>query len=814
MKYVIVGGVAGGASAAARLRRMDEEAEIVLFERGEYISYANCGLPYYIGDVITERDKLFVQTPEKFGQRFRVDVRVLSEVLSIDTQKKELTVNDLTTGREYNEPYDKLILSPGAEPVKPPLPGIDSKGIFTLRNVVDTDRIKAYVNEHHVKSVVVVGAGFIGLEMAENLCHLGMRVSIVEMADQVMTPIDYEMASLVHEHIKSKGVQLFLKEAVESFTSDDNGITVHLRDDKSLRAELVILSIGVRPEVSLARGAGLKIGVTGGIFVNEYLQTSDPAIYAVGDAIEFVNPISGKPSLCYLAGPANKQARICADNVALGNKRVYRGAIGTAVAKVFDMTVATTGLSSHLLDRLAIPYETIIIHMASHAGYYPGAIPMSVKINFSKTDGLLLGAQVVGYDGCDKRVDMMAEVIRQKGTVMDLTEVEHAYAPPFSSAKDPVNMVGFAADNILSGMVVPIRWNEFNELDKSEYTLLDVRTEVEHSLGFIPGSLNITLDDLRERMGEIPKDKKVVIYCAVGLRGYIAARILMQYGFTQVLNLTGGYKTYAAVMQEQSSSFCQTPTVSASVVADKETKVTETLRIDACGLQCPGPVMKLKTGIEKIADGERMLITATDNGFKRDVASWAKMTGNKLLSVDNECGLITAVIEKSSQPAVKPDTARGDGKTLIVFSDDLDKALASFVIANGAASTGKHVTMFFTFWGLSVIKKQQHEAVKKDILGKMFGMMLPRHSKKLSLSKINMFGLGAKMMRFVMKKKKIESLEMLIHDAQASGIEFIACQMSMDVMGVKAEELMDGVTIGGVASYLERAEESNVNLFI
>ena len=550
MKYVIVGGVAGGASTAARLRRLDENAEIILFERGEYISYANCGLPYYIGDVIYERQKLFVQTPESFAARFNIEARIRSEVEGIEPGKKVVTVCDLNSGKRYEESYDKLILSPGAEPVRPPLPGIDGDGIFTLRNVSDTDRVKEYVEERDVKRVVIVGAGFIGLEMAENLHEYGIDVSIVEMADQVMTPVDYEMAAIVHQHLKAKGVDLYLQEAVTAFRQTGEGMEVVLRSGLMLQTDMVLLSIGVRPDARLAKAAGLEIGETGGIKVNEYLQTSDPDIYAVGDAIEFPNPVSGRPALAFLAGPANKQGRICADNAVYGNRRKYKGSINTAIAKVFDLTVGAAGLSAKMLERLQLPYREAIIHGASHAGYYPGAIMMDIKINFSPTDGKLLGAQVVAADGADKRLEMMSAVIWEGGSVYDLMELEQAYAPPYSSAKDPVNMAGFVADNMLSGKVKMISWCEFQAMDTESTLLVDVRRPGEFAEGSIEGAVNIPLDGSRAEYRNLPKDKTIVVFCAIGLRGYIAARVLMQLGYN-VLNLNGGYRTYAAVTAGQ-----------------------------------------------------------------------------------------------------------------------------------------------------------------------------------------------------------------------------------------------------------------------
>jgi len=811
MKYLIIGGVAGGASTAARLRRMNEQAEIILFEKGKYISYANCGLPYYIGGVIEERERLFVQTPVSFHARFNIDVRVGSEVKRIDVAQKTVEVVELISGRTYYESYDKLVLSPGAEPVRPPLEGIGEEGIFTLRNVSDTDRIKEWATNRQVKRAVVVGAGFIGLEMAENLHQLGIQVTVVEMAEQVMTPVDFEIAATAHQHFKEKGVGLLLKEAVASFHKNSEGLQVALKSGRNLQADLVILSIGVRPDIRLAREAGLRIGELGGIWVNEYLQTSDPSIYAVGDAIEFKNPISNHSSLAFLAGPANKQGRICADNIVNGNCSIYKGAIGTAIAKVFDLTVGASGLSARMLERLEIPYLTTIIHASSHAGYYPNALQLTIKINFSPNSGRLLGGQVVGYEGADKRLEMLAAVIRNGGSIYDLIELEQAYAPPFSSAKDPVNMAGFVADNIIHERVKSISWRELQAMDKNKITLINVCTKDECALNTIKGSVNIPLDEIRSHWGEIPTDKPVVVFCAVGLRGYIASRVLTQHGY-DVYNLTGGLKTYALSTAEQCSEpYNNEPTTKA---ADNSNQSIRQISVDACGLQCPGPVMKLKSGIEGLAIGERLQIRATDAGFARDVESWAKITGNKLVSLSREKGIITALLEKGGEAACNPTLKKADGKTIVVFNNDLDKALASFVIANGAASTGRKVTMFFTFWGLNVIKRKPIIPVKKDFMGKMFGMMLPSSSRKLKLSKMNMMGIGSRMMRGIMRKKQIDSLESLIEQASQNGVEFIACQMSMDVMGIKAEELLDGVRVGGVATYLERAEDANVNLFI
>lgn len=810
MKVIIIGGVAGGATTAARIRRVDESAEIILLEKGKYISYANCGLPYYIGGVIEEREKLFVQTPEAFSTRFRVDVRTENEVIFIDRKKKTVTVRQ-SSEDTYEESYDKLLISTGASPVRPPLPGIDLSGIFTLRNVADTDKIKAYIDSHAPRQAVVVGAGFIGLEMAENLHAQGAKVSIVEMGNQVMAPIDFSMASLVHQHLMDKGVNLYLEQAVASFERDGKGLKVNFKNGQSIAADIVILSIGVRPETNLARAAELTIGPAGGIAVNDYLQTSDESIYAIGDAIEYRHPITGKPWLNYLAGPANRQGRIAADNI-LGAKVVYEGSIGTSIAKVFDMTVASTGLPGKRLRVEGIDYMSSTIHPSSHAGYYPDAMPMSIKITFDKQTGRLYGGQIVGYDGVDKRIDELALVIKHEGTIYDLMKVEQAYAPPFSSAKDPVALAGYVAEDIITGKTNPVYWRELRDIEMENKFLLDVRTSDEFALGTLPGAVNIPLDELRDRLTELPEDRMIYTFCAVGLRGYLAYRILIQHGFEKVRNLSGGLKTYRAatapiIIHEDNGSEIETS--AATVTAAK------TIRVDACGLQCPGPILKMKKTMDGLASGERVEITSTDPGFPRDAAAWCSSTGNQLISKEASGGKSVVIIEKGEPKSCNIVTScEGKGKTFIMFSDDLDKALATFVLANGAAATGQKVTIFFTFWGLNVIKKLQKPKVEKDIFGKMFGMMLPSSSKKLKLSKMSMGGIGGKMMRYIMKEKGIDSLESLRQQALENGVEFIACQMSMDVMGVKQEELLDDVTIGGVATYMERADNANVNLFI
>ena len=816
VKHLIIGGVAGGATAAARIRRNDEKAEIILFEKGEYISYANCGLPYYIGGTIKERDSLFVQTPEAFGQRFNIDVRTLNEVVAIDTEKREVRVKT-SDDKEYIESYDRLLLSPGATAVKPPIKGIESDGIFTLRNVYDTDRIKEYITKHRVRSAVVVGGGFVGLEMAENLHEAGAKVSVVEMAPQVMAPIDFSMAQIVHEHLVAKGVELYLGEGVVSFERNDDRVDVVLSSERKIPADILILSIGVRPTTVLAREANIALGEVGGISVDSFMQTSAEGVYAVGDAVEFQHPLLNKPWLNLLAGPANRQARIAADNMVFGNHTEYEGSIGTAIAKVFDITVASTGVPAKRLKELNIPYLTATIHPNSHASYYPGAMAMTIKVVFSPDNGKLLGAQIVGVDGVDKRIDSFAMAIKQGLGITSLMEIEHAYAPPYSSAKDPVAMSAYVAGNILNGKMTPLYWRDLLSTSREERVLIDVRTPEEYALGTIDDAINIELDTLRERLTEIPRDKPIFLFCGVGLRGYLASNILKANGFSDVRNLIGGIRTYNIATADYTKAAPNSGGGDAEQGAISQDVSAEMVIVDACGLQCPGPILRLRDRVSTLNEGECIEIMATDSAFARDVEAWCNSTGNRLVATSCDKGIYRAVVQRGAggcSAQSSTTSKKGDEKTFIMFSDDLDKTLATFVLANGAAATGKRVTIFFTFWGLNTIKRVDKPRVKKDIWGKMFGWMLPSHSKQLSLSKFNMFGLGRIMMRHLMKLRGVESLESLRQQALDSGVEFIACQMSMDVMGIKREELIDEVSVGGVATYMERAEKSDVNLFI
>jgi CoA-disulfide reductase len=645
-KIIIVGGVAGGATAAARLRRISENVEIVLVERGEHISFANCGLPYYIGENIKDRSKLLVQTVKGMSDRFNLDIRNLSEVLSINPENKIVSIKNLQNGEVYEESYDKLLLSPGARPIVPPIPGLtENETLFTLRNIPDTDKIKNYVDNNKPKKAIVIGGGFIGIEMAENLVDRGIEVTLIEMANQIMAPIDFEMASILHTHLKEKGVNLILENGVKSF--EEQGKKAVLSDGTEIRTDMTILSIGVRPENELAKTAGLELGERGGIVVNEYLQTSNEDIYAVGDAVEVVDYISGTKAMIPLAGPANRQGRIAANNM-MGKKEKYQGTLGTSIAKVFDLTVAATGANEKTLKRLGVTNEVVHIHPSSHAGYYPGAAPIALKLIFDKETGKIFGAQAVGADGVDKRIDVIATAIKGGLTVEDLTNLELSYAPPFSSAKDPVNMAGYVATNIMEGELEHIQWHEVDQIVSEGGLLIDVREPMEREFGFIEGSINISLNDLRNKLDEIPKDKTVYVSCQVGLRGYLASRILKNNGY-HVINVDGGWKTYSSVNGSNINKNVAAETNDLGeieVVEVKSNDIKVDSVVDVSGLTCPMPIVKLKKGIELLDSNQVLELHVTDRGALNDLPAWSKNAGHTILKTEQDDKLIKFWIKK------------------------------------------------------------------------------------------------------------------------------------------------------------------------
>ena len=830
MKAIIIGGVAGGATAAARLRRNSEAAQIVLVERGPFISFANCGLPYHISGAISEREQLLVTSAEAFHERYRVDVRVRTEAMAIDRANYTVRMRNLDTGEEYDESYDRVLLSPGAEPIRPRLPGIESQRVFGLRNIPDLDRIMRHLDETKPRRAVVIGGGFIGIEVAENLHERGLFVTLVEGADQILAPFDPEMAAIVHAHMREKHIELYLSAKVERFEDKTDHTVVYLHNGKRLQADIVILAIGVRPETTLARGAGLELGSTGGIRVNEFLQTDDPAIFAVGDAVEVTQTISGKPALIPLAGPANRQARIAADNMLWGQRCAYKGTLGTAILKAFDLAAASTGLNEKQLRAAGVPYVRTITHGGSHASYYPGALQISLKLIYSP-EGKVLGAQAVGADGVDKRIDVIATAIHAGMSVDDLADLELAYAPPFSSAKDPVNIAGYVASNVLRGAQRVLSWDELQALQAGSVQLIDVRTSEEFELGSIPGARHIDLNLLRERLAEVARDKPVVLFCQVGLRGYLAWRILKQAGFSEIFNLSGGYKTWAWAVEKQSNPDIfdyedikrRDPSGPTGVPASCTLAVSvagQRHRIDAAGLQCPGPILKTFKAMAALAVGDELEVVSTDAAFARDIRAWAHKTGHALLEVKTDKGFVTALLRKGAEANPALDDRIGaqpnrDQTTLVVFSADLDKVMASLIIANGAMAMGKPVVLFFTFWGLNVLRRSDAPAINKPFMDRMFGMMMPAGVSRLnSISKMSFAGMGAWLIRKVMRDKRVEEAAQLLKNLQDGGAQLIACQMSMDVMGIRHEEMIDGVELGGVAAFLDEAHQSAVTLFI
>lgn len=813
-KVVIIGGVAGGATAATRLRRLNEDTEIILFEKGEYISFANCGLPYHVGNVIKERDDLLLQTVEGMKDQYNIDIRNFSEVTEIDGQKKEVTIHHHPTNKTYKESFDKLIISTGAKAFIPPINGIGSAlNVFSLRNIPDMDQIKHYIKQHNVQTATVIGGGFIGLEMMENLKEIGIHVQLVEMAPQVMPNIDIEMAQQLHTQMNLHGVDLYLNDGLKEFQNE--GKSLLLTSGKTLATDMTILSIGVIPENTLAKESGVELGFKQAIKVSETFETSIKDIYAIGDVIEVPDFVDQSPTNIPLAWPANRQGRLVAD-IINGLPIDYTGTQGTSVAKVFELTVASTGNSERLLKNKGIDFTAIHIHPNSHAGYYPNASPIHLKLLFG-SDGKILGAQAIGTDGVEKRIDVIATAMKLGATAEKLADLELAYAPPYSSAKDPVNMLGYTADNIINQKVETFQWHEVDQLIQDNSYFLDVREDFELSTGQLKNSHLIPLNQLRQRLDELPKEQTIYIYCQVGQRGYNAARVLMHHGF-KVKNLDGGYKTYKIANYKITDKPMETPvaTKKATVPTSSSDTVFETIEVDACGLQCPGPILKVKEQMDKMAQGQQMIVKASDFGFHADIEAWAKNTGNTIVDNQIKDGKVVATVAKGglSLDTLPPEGVLVEGKngaTMVVFSGDLDKALASMIIASGAAAMGKEVTLFFTFWGLSILKKQK---VQKKGLGKLFDMMLPNNANKLPVSKMNMGGMGSKMIKTVMKQKNVESLPTMIEKANELGVKFVACTMSMDIMGIEQEELFDFVEFGGVATYLGDTESSNLNLFI
>jgi len=725
-------------------------------------------------------------------------------------------VLDTAAGREYDETYDKLILAPGASPLRPPLPGSDHPAVLTLRNIEDMDRIKARVDAG-ARQAAIIGGGYIGLEMAENLRQRGLEVDLVEMVNQVMPPLDPEMARDVENHLRRHGVRLHLGVAAAAFRDRDGRVAVELSDGQTLAADFVLLAAGVKPETALARAAGLELGPRGGIKVDEHLRTSDPHIYAAGDAVEVLDAVTGAPALIPLAGPANRQGRAAADNVC-GRDSRYTATQGTAIVKVFDVTAGATGASEKTLRKAGLPFRKVYVHPSGHAGYYPGSAPMHLKLLFTPDTGRILGAQVVGFDGVDKRLDVFATALRAGLTVFDLEALELAYAPPYGSAKDPVNMAGFVAANLLRNDVELWYAEDYPERTR-EGLVVDVRGPEEYELWHIPGAIHLPVARMRSSLEGLPRDRPLFVYCKVGFRSYLAYRLLKQRGYT-VRTLAGGLLTFCGY---HGAAICtgepEPPVLSYAEETPPAAAAPSgaSRRLDCCGLQCPGPIRKLAETFAALQPGDEMVVCATDPGFATDAPAWCRKQGHELLELKTEQGRIEATIRKG-RPAAAPTTSRAaagrDKKTLVVFSGDLDKVLAAFVIATGAASMGSEVTMFFTFWGLNALRRGGPQAAGKPLLDLMFGWMMPAGAEALKLSKLNMLGLGTALMKRVMRQKRVASLPELMAQARQSGVKLVACAMSMEVMGLRREELVDGVELGGVAAFLAEAEDGGMTLMI
>ena len=806
-KVLIVGGVAGGASTATRLRRLNEDLEIILFEKGQHVSFANCGLPYHIGGVIENRESLLVQTPESLKERFNLDVRVNSEVISVNSQEKSVMVKT-KDGEKYKESFDYLVLAPGAKPLVPPIDGIGGKNIYTLRNVTDLDKIMEKIKS--VKEAIVIGGGFIGVEVAENLQEIGITTTLIEAAPNILAPFDSEISNILEAQLANNGINLLTNNKVIKFQNEDEKVLVSLENGNIIKGDIVILAIGVSPDTKFLNNSGINLGERGHILVNEHLETNIKDIYALGDAILVKHFVTGQDVAIALAGPANRQGRIVAGNIS-GRDEIYKGSFGTSIIKVFNLTGGATGLNERSLKSLGKNFEKIYLHPNNHAGYYPGATPVSIKLLYEKETRKVLGAQAVGINGVDKFIDVIATVLKFKGTIDDLAELDLAYAPPYSSAKSPANMSGFIGQNIEDGLIEQSYVKDLKNFNREKQIILDVREELELIGGKFENSINIPLSQLRKRFSELPKDKEILTYCAVGLRGYIASRFLISKGY-KVKNIAGGFKSKLSEIKVSKKE------INNEIKNDNNTPIDEKDYLNLSGLSCPGPLVKIKNKIDELNQDDILKVKVTDPGFYNDIQSWAKVTKNRLVELKKQDKTIYATLQKGLGNEINSNNKENkiietnDAMTIVVFSGDLDKAIAAFIIANGALAMGKKVTMFFTFWGLSILRKKS--LPNKSSLEKMFDMMLPKNSKGLPLSKMNFFGMGSKMIRDIMNKKNIMSLEELMKKSIEDGANLVACTMSMDVMGIKEEELVDGVSFGGVGQYLGEADKSNNNLFI
>ena len=811
MKTIIIGGVAGGASVAARLRRLDEKAEIVLLERGPHISYANCGLPYHLGKIIPERDWLLVMTPANFRARFNVDVRVSHEALAIDRARKTVAILNRRTGAQTEEAYDKLVLATGSSPMALNLPGIDRPDVLPLWTLEDMDRIAKKLDEG-ARSVVVVGGGFVGIELAESLRHRGLAVTLLEMGRQLLPTMDEEMSSLLAQEVRWAGIAVDRGAAGAAFSSaEGGGVRAAVKDGRAWTADLVVTCVGVKPNSELAKAAGLEIGPRGHVVVDDQMRTADPDVFALGDVVSVIDPVFGQPTAVPLAGPANRQGRIVADNL-LGRGRRYGGTFGASVVKVGKLTAASCGHTEARLKAMGRPYRKACMHAGSHAGYYPGATPLHIKLLFGD-DGKIYGGQIVGAEGADKRADVLATAMRAGLDVRQLAELELCYAPPFSSAKDPIAVAGMIATNALDGTTTLAHADAIPE----EAVLLDVREPAEVAQGTLKGAVNIPLHALRSRASELPKDRRIVAFCQVGLRGYVAERILKQIGF-DAANLSGGYLTWKQFQPEQwipaDDEVATSSTGSEGGPRPEADDGEPAAVVDVRALQCPGPVVRIKQELDGLGAGATVKVLASAL-FAPDLNNWAKCSGHRVLKLEQKGTHLEALLRKGApESCAASASASASSGALVLFSNDLDKALAALIIATGMAAAGMRVSIFFTFWGLSVLRKNPAPRVKKTLLNAMFGWMLPKGARKLALSKMHMAGMGTAMMKHVMAGQNVASLPDMLQGARSMGVKFIACDMAMGVMGIAREELIDVDEVAGVATFIARAKESGPTLFI
>ena len=809
-KVVIVGGVAGGATAAARIKRLDQSTHVTMFERSPDISFANCGLPYYLGREIVDRSRLALQTPETFSKAVGVDVRPETTVTAIDTAKKVVLYKAAGSAEEKSLAYDKLVYSPGASPIRPTnMEGINDHRILTLRNLQDMDKLDHILQQPGTKRVAVIGAGFIGLEVAEQLARLKKSVALVELAPAVLPQADVIMSEFLHQTLASNGVKLHLGDGVKAFVPSGQSLCVQLSSGAKIEADAVVLCIGVRPESQLAKDAGIALGDGCRVKVNGFMQTSNPDIYSVGDVVETSDLVfPDRRAWAALGNVANMQARIAADHLTKGTSIPYKGSLGTAIVRVFDQVLAVTGWTEKRLKAQCIPYATTIITADNHAGYYPGATPITMVITYDPVTGRLFGGQAIGYEGVDKRIDVIATAIQGGLTIDDLSQTQLSYSPPFGSARDVVNVAALAARNRRDGLV-----KVTNTLDPEQgKVLLDVRPREVTALTPIPNAINIPYAELAGSVSQLDTTKVYKTVCAMGKTSYFASRVLTQKGF-EVESLNGGLKVHRkppAVFSEPA----------AATVSAVPTKCSEVVHLDCTGLACPGPLMKLKAAIDKIPAGATLHVTASDQGFANDLRAFAKSNNMEVVAVAVKGGIVHGelIVGGKQQQSTACGASVGGarkGASIVVFSQDMDKVLASLVIANGAKAMGGDVTMFFTFWGLNALRKSRGSSVhRKPFMDAMFGFMMPKGLGKLPISNMNFLGIGPKLLRFQMGQKQLPTVEGLLRDAQQQKVRIVACTMSMDAMGITKEELLDGIEYGGVADFMASSELTGTNLFI